>query len=164
MSEDTRAKKLHPQADPQAAPIAVVPAEKPGVVLAEEQIAYARLLDRGMRIGFIMLVVTFLLYVLGIMTPHLPVEDLPRYWSMPVKEYLEATGIHAGWGWLAMLHKGDFVNFFGIAFLAGVTLLCYVSIIPIFLRKNEKIYAWISVLEVIVLALAASGLLRSGGH
>ncbi len=164
MSEDTRAKKLSMNSDPPVVPIAVVPPESSKVVLAEEQLAYAKLLNLGMRVGLLILVVSFLVYMLGIMPPHTPVGDLPRYWAMPVKQYLEVTGIHPGWGWLAMLDKGDFVNFIGIAFLSGVTLVCYLSIIPIFMRRKETVYASIAVLEVLVLALAASGVLRGGGH
>lgn len=130
----------------------------------EEQVAYAKLLDLGMKAGLVMLVVTFIVYLLGILTPHLPVRDLPKYWSMPVKEYLKATGIHTGWSWLFMLGKGDFLNFIGIAFLAGVTIPCYMRIIPIFLKKKDLTYASLAVLEVLVLTLAASGILKSGGH
>jgi hypothetical protein len=130
----------------------------------EEQIAYARLLDLGMKAGLVMLVMTFIVYLLGILTPHLPVNDLPKYWSMPVKEYLKATNIHTGWSWLYMLGKGDFLNFIGIAFLAGVTIPCYIRIIPIFLKKKDVVYASLAILEVLVLTLAASGVLKSGGH
>lgn len=135
-----------------------------GPALADEQLAYARLLDVGMKIGLLLVVVTFALYVLGVVTPHLAVTDLPRYWGLPVKKYLAATGIHAGWGWLYMLGKGDFLNFTGIAFLSSVTIACYVAIAPMFFRKGERVYGWLSVVEVLVLALAASGLLGSGAH
>jgi hypothetical protein len=81
-----------------------------------------------------------------------------------VKEYLEATHIHPGWSWLGMVGKGDFLNFIGIAFLAGVTILCYIRIIPILFRKKDQVYGIIAVIEVLVLALAASGILRAGGH
>ncbi|MBI3592535.1 MAG: hypothetical protein HY099_03520, partial [Nitrospirae bacterium] len=97
----------------------------------EEQLAYARLLDLGMKAGLLMLVVTFIIYLTGILVPHVPVNDLPKYWSMPVKKYLAATGILPGWAWLGMLGKGDFLNFIGVAFLAGVTILCYIRIIPV---------------------------------
>lgn len=130
----------------------------------EEQLAYAGLLDIGMKVGMLSLVVTFALYVLGILTPHLPVNDLPKYWSMPVKDYLAATGIHPGWAWLKMLGKGDFVNFLGIAFLSGVTILCYLRIIPILFRKKDTVYGVLAIIEVLVLTLAASGILRGGGH
>ncbi|MBI5101774.1 MAG: hypothetical protein HZB33_08085 [Nitrospirae bacterium] len=130
----------------------------------EEQLAYAKLLDLGMKAGIILLFITFVLYVFGILTPHLPVNDLPKYWSMSVKDYLKATDIHTGWSWLYMLGKGDFVNFLGIAFLSGITILCYIRIIPIFIKKKDTVYAVFAVIEVLVLVLAASGLLKSGGH
>lgn len=130
----------------------------------EEQLAYAKLLDSGMKLGLIMLVITFAIYLTGILTPYIPVNDLPKYWGLPVYQYLELTGIHPGWSWFAMMNKGDFLNFFGIAFLAGVTILCYIRIIPILFRKKDSIYGVIAILETIVLALAASGILKSGGH
>jgi hypothetical protein len=134
------------------------------VLATEEQLAYAKLLDSGMKLGLLILVVTFIVYVTGILAPHVPVNDLPKYWKMPVHKYLVATGIHPGWAWLGMLGKGDFLNFVGIAFLAGVTIICYVRIIPILLKKKDTIYAVLAVVEVLVLTLAASGVLKAGGH
>jgi hypothetical protein len=131
---------------------------------AEEQLAYARVLDGGMKVGFVSLVVTFALYMTGVLAPHVPVEELPRLWALPVKEYLAATGIHGGWSWLGMLARGDFLNFVGIAFLASVAMICYATITPIFFRKNDRIYGCLAVLEIAVLALAASGVLKAGGH
>jgi len=130
----------------------------------EEQLAYARLLDIGMKLGMLSLIITFAIYVFGIFTPHIPVNDLPKYWGMPVKDYLAATGIHPGWTWLRLLGKGDFVNFVGIAFLSGVTILCYLRIIPILFRKKDTVYGVLAIIEVLVLTLAASGILRGGGH
>lgn len=130
----------------------------------EEQIAYAKLLDTGMKLGLLILVITFIVYATGILTPFIPVNDLPKYWGMPVHKYLEATGIHPGWSWIVMLNKGDFLNFIGVAFLAGVTILCYIRIIPILFRKKDAVFGIIAILEVLVLVLAASGILKSGGH
>ncbi len=130
----------------------------------EEQLAYAALLDKGMKIGLLMLIITFVIYLTGILTPYLPVNDLPRYWTMPVHSYLEHTGIHPGWAWLGMLGKGDFLNFTGIAFLAAVTLFCFARIIPILFRNKDSVYGIIAILELLVLGLAASGVLKTGGH
>jgi hypothetical protein len=134
------------------------------MMATEEQLAYAKLLDMGMKVGFLMLVITFLIYLSGALTPYVPVKDLPSYWRLPVKTYLAVTGIHTGWTWLGMLGKGDFLNFTGIAFLAGVTIACYIRIIPILFRKKDTVYAVLAICEVLVLTLAASGLLKSGGH
>jgi hypothetical protein len=130
----------------------------------EEQIAYAKILDIGMKIGLLMLIITFIVYLLGILNPYLPVNDLPKYWGLSVHKYLELTGIHPGWAWLGMLGKGDFLNFLGIAFLAGVTVICYLAILPILMRKKDTVYAILALLEVLVLVLAASGILKAGGH
>jgi hypothetical protein len=130
----------------------------------EEQIAYAKLLDGGMKIGLISITVTFVIYLSNILTPHIPISDVPKYWSMPVKQYLKATGIHTGWSWLGMVGKGDFLNFLGIAFLAGLTIVCFIRIIPILFRKKDIVYFIIAIIEVLVLVLAASGILKAGGH
>ncbi|HMK56735.1 MAG TPA: hypothetical protein VK448_08880 [Dissulfurispiraceae bacterium] len=130
----------------------------------EEQLAYALLLDKGMKLGLLMLIITFSIYLTGFLTPHVPVDDLPKYWSMPVHKYLESANIHPGWAWLYMLDKGDFLNFTGIAFLAAVTLICFARIVPILFRNKDSVYGIIAILELLVLALAASGLLKTGGH
>ncbi len=130
----------------------------------EEQIRYAKILDLGMKFGLIALVITFIIYLAGILEPYIPVNDLPKYWGMSVHQYLEETHIPHGWAWLSMIGRGDFLNFIGIAFLAGITIICYIAIIPILFRKKDTIYGIIAILEVLVLVLAASGILKTGGH
>jgi hypothetical protein len=168
MSENTEATGV---ADTPSAPIlmmrpleaeAEAEAERPAI--AEEQIAYAQVLDLGMKLGLLLLLVTFGIYASGLVSPHVPVADLPRYWSLPVKDYLAATGIERGWSWVGMLGKGDFLNFLGIAFLSGVAIVCYLAVSPIFFRKKDRIYGWLVLVEVGVLTLAASGVLKVGGH
>ena len=132
--------------------------------VTEEQIAYTKILDLGMKIGLYALVISFGMYVFGVLEPHVPLQDLPKYWKLPVHDYLQQTHIGQGWSWLYMLNKGDFLNFVGIAFLAGVSIVCYLRVIPMLFRKGDTIYAFLAIAEVTVLVLAASGLLKSGGH
>jgi hypothetical protein len=132
--------------------------------ISEEKLIYATWLDWGMKIGFVLLVASFAMYVLGIAKPHIPLEQLPQYWSMPVNEYLKATQLDTGWSWLYLVHKGDFMNFIGIAFLSGVTIVCYLRILPIYFSRKDMVYFTVSVIEVLILVLAASGVLVGGGH
>ncbi len=134
------------------------------IKVTEEQLIYAKVLDLGMKIGLLSLIISFIIYLTGILDPFIPVKDLPKYWGLSVHQYLEATGIKPGWTWLRVLDKGDFLNFLGIAFLAGVTIVCYLAVIPIFIRKKDWTYTIIAILEVLVLLLAASGILKIGGH
>ncbi len=131
---------------------------------SEEQLAYANLLDWGMKLGLIAIVITFLIYVFGILPPYIPVEELPRYWKLNVHQYLEATEIQSGWTWLKLISKGDFLNFLPIAFLAALTILCYIRILPIYFKKKDTLYGFLCLLQILILLLAASGLLKVGAH
>jgi hypothetical protein len=130
----------------------------------EEQLRYAKILGIGMKLGMLMLVVSFTLYLTGILQPQIPVDELPKLWGLSVHQYLELKGLHGGWSWLYMLNKGDFLNFTGIAFLGAVTIFCFIAIIPMLFRKKDTAYGFIALVEVIVLVLAASGILKTGGH
>ena len=127
-----------------------------------EQLLYARILEIGMYIGLLVLFVTFGLYAFGILDPYIPLDEISNYWSMNVNDYLEHAEIKAGWAWLGMLKYGDFINFIGVAILAGVTIICYAAIVPTLLKNNDKVYAILAVLEVIILSAAASGILAVG--
>ena len=131
---------------------------------SEEQIVYANILNIGMWIGLLALVVFFVIYVSGIFQSFIPIEELPKYWSMKVKDYIHESHAPTGWAWTAMIGKGDYLNFIGIAALAALTVLCYLIILPIFIRKYDTPYVVIAILEVAVLTLAASGILKTGGH
>jgi len=135
-----------------------------------EQLVYAKVLETGMYLGLLILFITFALYVFRVVTPAVPLEQVSNYWSHGVYEYQEAVNedfLHmehppTGWAWVGMLGKGDFLNFVGIAILAGVTILCYLAIVPTLLRKKDHAYLVMSLLEVLVLVLAASGILAVG--
>ena len=135
-----------------------------------EQLVYAKVLEIGMYIGLVILFITFGLYVSRAVAPAVPLEQVSNYWSHGVHAYLKAVNadfLHmehppTGWAWVGLLGKGDFLNFVGIAILAGVTILCYLAIVPTLLRKKDAAYLTMALLEVLVLVLAASGILAVG--
>jgi len=130
----------------------------------EEQVLYANILNKSMLIGLLGLIVTFTIYASGILTPKIPLGDVQNYWVMPVGEYLEKSGIHAGWAWVGNLRYGDMLNFVPIAFLSGITIICYLAIMPGLIRKKDTPYVILALIEVVVLSVAASGILGTGGH
>lgn len=131
---------------------------------SEEQMTYAGILGIGMWTGLAVLVVTFFIYISGLLQPVIPIEELPNYWKMNVHDYMHHANLPTGWGWVALAGHGDFINFIGIVMLSGLTVVCYLSIIPIFLRKKDMPYAIMAIVEIAILALAASGILTAGGH
>ena len=136
----------------------------PNLEASPEQIVYAKILEKGMYIGLLLLIITFVIYAAGIMKPFIPLDEVSQYWSLSVDDYLHAAGVHAGWTWLGMLKYGDYLNFVPIAILAGVTIICYLAIVPGLLKSNDKVYAVLALLEALILAIAASGILGAGGH
>ena len=129
-----------------------------------EQVLYANILNKGMLVGLVILLITFALYVFGIVKPYVPLDQLSNYWNLGVGDYLHELDIPTGWAWLGLLNYSDFLNFIGIALLAGISIICYIAIIPTLLKNGDTIYAVIAILEVIVLTLAATGIFGSGGH
>lgn len=127
-----------------------------------EQIVFAAILRAGTGLSMLALVAGFLLYVGGVLSPVVPIAGLPRFWGLSAERYLAATGLPRGWGWLGLVGHGDILNFLGITMLAGLTIVCYVAVLPAFLRKGDTVYSAIIVLELAVLLLAASGLVAAG--
>jgi hypothetical protein len=109
---------------------------------SSEQRLYADWLDVGTRIGFAALVASFVVYVTGLVPP--------------------ATGAPSGWAWIARLGESDLLNFVGVAILGMVTVLCYARILAAFVRARERALAAICIAEIVVLAIAASGLVGTG--
>jgi len=161
MSSQVRAEKQSPAAQKAASQKkAAVKVEIP-----QEQIKYANLLLYCSWAGIGMLAITFILYVTGIMGAYIPASEMPQYWGLSAHEYLVETGVPAGWGWLTLIGYGDFINLIGIAFLALLTIVGYLTLLlPAYLRKKDTTYATIVVVEIAVLVLAASGILKVGAH
>lgn len=163
MSGQARAEK-HTSTVQKAAPAKQTKAAAK-VDVPPEQINYANMLLYCSWAGIAMLAITFLVYISGILKPFIPPGEMPHYWGLSAHEFLVETGAPVGWGWLGMLGYGDFINLVGIAFLALLTIIGYLFLLlPAYLRKKDIHYATIVTVEILVLTLAASGILVVGAH
>jgi len=131
---------------------------------SKEQTAYADLLFYGCWIGLVLMLLTYAIYVFGVLPPHVPLERMPEYWSASVSTYLTKAQVPTGWGWTALLDRGDFANFIGVVLLAGMSILCYLRILPGLLAKKDTTYFILALLQVLVLIFAASGIVGAGAH
>ncbi len=129
--------------------------------ICEIQLFYSTLLSRLTKLGFVLLLITFALYIFGILGNYVPRHLLPQYWGHPLFQYLNETQVKTGWSWLRELHHGDFLNLLPIAFLASITIICLVTVTIRFFRNREPLQGIIAILEIIVLVVAASGLLKA---
>jgi len=131
---------------------------------SEEQLAYANLLGKGAITGLGLLVITFFVYISGMLPNVVDFNSIQSYWKLRAAEYIHQANAPTGWGWVGLLNNGDMLNFLGVAVLAGMTVICYLRIIPIFIKKKDTPYLVITIVEIAVLLLAASGILTAGGH
>jgi len=134
------------------------------VKVPKEQQIYAEILFYGAWGGIAIMCITFIIYLSGIMKPYVPIDTVQNLWHLPSKEFIKILNIPEGWGWVHLLGKGDFLNFLGIALLGLLTIVAYLTLVFAYFKKGDKIYATIAVVEILVLLLAASGILGSGGH
>lgn len=129
----------------------------------DEAQRYALLLDWSTRLGVLVLLLTFAAYVFGILTPYVPLEQLPSLWRLPVNEYAQRTATPTGWGWLALAYHGDLANLLGIGLLAASSMAPLLGLMLLYVKRKDRVYAVICAVILAVLLLAASGLL-TGGH
>jgi hypothetical protein len=138
--------------------------DKQSLKPTKEQIIYANLLLMGMLAGIIIMIITYTIYLTGLLPAHVDMQLISANWGKGIHEYLEITHSPQGWDWITLLGKGDFINFIGFTLLGTLTIICYLVLVRGYYRERNWIFATISVLEILVLSLAASGILGSGGH
>jgi len=126
------------------------------------QLRYALWLDRGTRLGLLVLVATLSAYLMGWLPSRVPVRELPNLWHLPVDQFRKLTGAPLGWGWLALLQHGDMAALAGIALLAGCSLPCLLALVPLYARAGDRAFIAICLAQVAVLLFAASGVLNTG--
>jgi hypothetical protein len=124
------------------------------VDLEREHDVYARWLDRMVRVAFLVATATFLLYVLGVLQPAVPLDQLPALWRLPLDEYLARSGAPTGWSWLPLITRSDYLNLAAVALFALMTLVCYLRVILLL----PRLPALLAAAQVLVLLAAISGL------
>jgi hypothetical protein len=129
-----------------------------------EQLAYANLLFIGAWLGIALMIITYFIYIGGILQPHVDISVITQNWDKGVDEFLEIIDGPHGWGWISLLNRGDFLNYVGLVFIATLTIICYLFLIFGYGKRKDWAFFVICIIEVLVLSVAASGVLGSGGH
>jgi hypothetical protein len=124
-----------------------------------EELRYAGVLRACVGAGFVLLALSFLLYMLGAPTPRVPMDQLPQYWGLSAAQFVKATHAPTGWGWLALLRNSDMLNLVGIAVLAAAPILSSLAVLPMLARRGDFALFAIALLQIVVLAVSGSNLL-----
>ena len=119
---------------------------------------YARWLEIGARTVFFFSILALVLYFAGILSPAVPLHDLPRLWTLSAAEFTRQAGGPAAAGWPGALRYGDNLNLAAIALFSLLSLVCAARMIPAFYRSGEKVQGALAIAQVIVLLAAALNL------
>ncbi len=133
-----------------------------GTKPSEEQLQYAGILQKISLGGLGVLIIGFIVYVAGILPNIVPVQKIPELWGLRVDEFIEKTGMPTGWGWVPLLNNGDMLSFLGVIVLSAASLICFCMVLPAFIKKKDTPLVVIVSLQIIILLLAASGLIAGG--
>ncbi|MBI4880441.1 MAG: DUF1634 domain-containing protein [Planctomycetes bacterium] len=129
-----------------------------------EQVIYANMLLLGVWVGLFALLLTYTIYLTGLLPPEVPIAEIPQHWHKGVDEFLAVTGGSTGWSWAGRLNRGDFLNYVPFALLGLTSIVCYLVLLANYVQARNRIFSVMVALEILVLSVAASGILGGGGH
>jgi len=127
------------------------------------QAVYARWLDAGTKLGFVLLIASFVAYALGTTEPYVALERLPQLWSLSVDRYNAAIHAPVGWGWLLHWWRSDYLTYSGIVVLLTTAMATMLRAATVLYGLGERAQALVAALQVVVLLLAAAGV-ASAAH
>jgi hypothetical protein len=122
---------------------------------------YIKILKWGVGLGFIILFAGFVFYLLGFPEAAVPPEQVTRFWHLSADGYREAAGFQAGWSWIRSLPRSDYLSYATLIYFALITPVCLAAVLPRFVRERRFHYSLITAGMLIILILAASGIISA---
>ncbi|MDE2454596.1 MAG: hypothetical protein KGL43_13470 [Burkholderiales bacterium] len=127
---------------------------------ADEQRAYARLLEIWSRVGALLLLAAFGASIGGWLPPTVAFERLPALWGHTLAQFQAQSGIRAGWAGLGRASAGDLASLLGIALLVSGPPLCLLALVPAHVRQRDWMQVALCIAIAALMVLAAAGLPR----
>jgi hypothetical protein len=109
------------------------------------QRVYARALSAVVLVGLGLIAVLFAAYLAGWLPTRVPAERAHEVWAAAARPALR-----------------DFPALLPIAFLAGGSCVPLAAVLVVYARTRERFYLGICALQILLLALAASGIFTLG--
>lgn len=119
---------------------------------------YARVLLLLVPLAFGLTAMAFLLYITGVLTPLVAMAETARLWAMGAGDALTSAGLEPGWDWVTRWYRADMLCLVALALLASATpIACAFASVQYF-RRREWALGIIASVQVLILAIAMSGL------
>jgi hypothetical protein len=128
---------------------------------SKTQLALARLYRLTGITGLALIMVMFLVYISGLVTTNVPVDEVEVYWHLDAAEYARQTGTPVGWNFLGNLAYGESLSFGSLVFMALAVIICLITMVVIFLKRRNLVFAAVVLLQTAVLLIAATGVVSA---
>jgi hypothetical protein len=129
------------------------------------QLVYARTLDYVAHSVIILMAVGYFLYLTELLPLSVPIETIAGNWHLSAGHLQAKLNLPCGWGCFTsptgILH-GDIFSYISVIFLSLATLICLASAVAVFISEKKHLYSAIAALQVLVLLVAASGIMSGG--
>ena len=122
---------------------------------------YGAILAWSMRFGLVALAVTLGAYL--VFPSAVPVSRMHEIWGAPAADWLALNGLESGPHWATHWRGAETLVLAAIAWLGSCSIVCLAAVIPVLRRRAEHLAAMVCVLQIVVLVLAALGLLPGTG-
>ncbi len=127
------------------------------------QRVYAQILENVSHVGFALLIGGYFVYIFQLMPLSVPIDAIAQNWHLSAATMQQKLNTPSGWsffGSTSLLMKGDVVSSLSIYYLATATIFCLLFAIPAYIREKNYIYTTISLFQIVVLLVAASGIIN----
>ena len=133
--------------------------EKPDKYVSESQLLLSKLYRFVATVGFSLIGLAFIPYVFGILHSNVAVSEVASYWHLSSSEFAEVTGTPYGWNLFGDLLSGDMLSLASLVLIPVAIIVCLVIMIFSFGKKRDWLFMSAAILQIFILALAASGII-----
>jgi hypothetical protein len=135
------------------------------VKIDDVQIAYAKTLDIVTHVGIVVIAVGYLVYILGVLPDSVSIDAIAANWHLRASEMQHQLPVPSGWSFTTSIDsmlKGDVISYMTIIYISLSMIACLLVAAYVFMREKNFAYTLISILQVAILCIAASGILMAG--
>ncbi|ABB22920.1 hypothetical protein [Pelodictyon luteolum] len=127
-----------------------------------EQLAYAGVLDKMSHFGMLFLGGSYAAYVFLLLPQEVTISDMAANWHLKASVMQAKLNAPVGWSFMASPEsflRGEALSYLAIIMICMIPVVCLLVTAPAFFREKRPIFGVIALLQVLILLVAATGML-----
>jgi hypothetical protein len=127
-----------------------------------EQLAYAGVLDKLSHFAMLFLGGSYAAYVFLLLPQKVSINAMAANWHLKASVMQEKLNAPVGWSFMTSPEsflRGDALSYLAIIMICMIPVVCLLFTAPAFFREKRPIFGVIALLQVLILLVAATGML-----